>query len=75
LIGGVLGTFLIPVPILGTLIGAVVGAMGVEFVRFGELQIALDAGGHAFRLYLLSVTVEFASSLLIIAVFALSVWA
>jgi uncharacterized protein YqgC (DUF456 family) len=72
--GGIIGTFLIPIPILGTAIGAVVGALLVEMLRVGELRGALSAGKRAFELYLLSMVVEFAASGAILVVFIVSLW-
>lgn len=74
LIGGVLGTLFIPVPLLGTLIGTVLGAAVMEGLRLREVQGAVDAGSTAFKMYLLGVAVEFASSVAIIVVYVLSVW-
>lgn len=72
LIGGALATFLIP--ILGTLIGMIGGALAIEFLHKGELDPALDAGKNALQVYLLSAITEFGSSLLILAIFLLSIW-
>lgn len=74
IIGGLLGTFLIPIPILGTIIGTVGGALLVEFIHIGETQRAIRAGRVAFRMYLVGMLVDFAFSLSIILVFIISVW-
>jgi uncharacterized protein YqgC (DUF456 family) len=72
--GGIIGTFVIPIPLLGTIIGAVLGALLVEMMRVGELKDALTAGRRAFELYLLSMVVEFAASGAILVVFVISLW-
>ena len=74
LAGGVIGTFAIPVPILGTVIGMVIGALAFEMMRAGDLDRALKAGHNTFKLYIVSFAVEFAASVAIVGVFALSLW-
>ncbi|MBZ0302503.1 MAG: DUF456 domain-containing protein [Anaerolineae bacterium] len=75
ILGGTLGTFLIPVPILGTLIGSILGAMLIEFSRIRQWRHALQAGQITIKLYLWSVIVQFAIGLAILLVFAGSVLA
>ena len=53
-VGGLIGTFAIPIPIVGTLIGAIVGAILLELLNLGDLQKALKAGGFAFKSFLLA---------------------
>jgi uncharacterized protein YqgC (DUF456 family) len=74
LAGGLVGTFVIPIPILGTVIGMVIGALAFELMRVGELDRALKAGHNTFKLYLVGFAVEFAASAAILGVFVLSVW-
>ncbi len=74
IIGGLIGTFLIPIPILGTILGSVVGALLVELARFRQMRRAFTAGKVAFTLYLWGVVVEFGFSILIILTFVLSAW-
>lgn len=74
LVGGLAGTFVIPVPILGTVLGMVIGALAFELLRAGELDRALKAGHNTFKLYLVSFAVEFAASVAILAVFVASLW-
>jgi hypothetical protein len=74
LIGGLLATFLIPVPILGTLIGAIAGALLVEFMRMGELSFAMQAGRSVIESYLVGIVVEFTISLVIVATFFISIY-
>jgi uncharacterized protein YqgC (DUF456 family) len=42
-IGGIAGTFLIPIPILGTIIGCVAGLILSEYVQRGEFRPAVRA--------------------------------
>jgi uncharacterized protein YqgC (DUF456 family) len=67
--GGIAGTLLIPIPILGTIAGSVAGAIAVEFTRIRELRRALQAGRTALQLYLWSTAVQFGISLSILLVF------
>lgn len=72
LVGGLIGTFAIPIPFLGTIVGLVLGALLFEFARVGEFRQAMQSGGAALRGYLLSVLVEGGISILILAVFVIS---
>ncbi len=72
--GGIVGTFFIPIPLFGTVIGMVLGALAVEMMRVGDWRAALGAGRTTFELYLIGVAFELTTSLAIAAVFAISVW-
>jgi uncharacterized protein YqgC (DUF456 family) len=74
LIGGLVGTFVLPIPLIGTVAGMVIGALLFEFMRVGEMQQATRAGRIAFKTYLLGIVTEFASSVAIVLIFAASVW-
>jgi len=74
LVGGIIGTGVIPIPILGTLIGAIVGALLVEFMRIGEVQHAMQAGRSVLETYILSIIIEFFMSLAILGTFLGSLW-
>lgn len=69
IIGGLVGTFVIPIPILGTLFGSSIGAMIVEFARIRELRHMLQAGQITLKLYLWSVVVQFCIGLAILLTF------
>lgn len=73
IIGGLIGTFTIPIPILGTLLGAVAGAVVMEILRVGDLRLALKAGNFAFRTFVLGMIFEVLINLAIIGVFFSSV--
>lgn len=72
--GGIVGTFVIPVPLFGTVIGMVLGALGVELMRAGDWRRAVAAGRTSFELYLIGVAFEITASLAIAAVFVISIW-
>lgn len=71
--GGILGTFLIPIPVLGTLIGAIGGAIILEVLRVGDLKVALRAGGFALESFIYGSILEMIINLAIIGVFIFSV--
>lgn len=72
LVGGLVGTFLIPLPICGTLIGAVVGALLVEAIHFRNMQKALQAGQSAATMFVLGYLVEAGSSIAVFIVYVVS---
>lgn len=74
IVGGIIATFVIPIPVIGTLIGMVAGALAFEFMRKGEVDPAVAAGKNALQVYLLSAITEFTTSILILLVFVLSIW-
>jgi hypothetical protein len=74
IIGGLVGTFLIPIPILGTIVGTVGGALLVEFLHMGEVQRAVRAGRVAFKMYLVGMLIDMGFSLSIILTFVVSAW-
>ncbi len=72
-IGGAIGTFLIPIPLLGTLIGCVIGALLFELMRYRELRKALQAGQSAAKMFILGYVLEVAASVGIFIVYLISV--
>jgi hypothetical protein len=70
-IGGVIGTFVIPIPILGTLIGMVIGALVVEFMRIGDMAQAWSAGREALTTYLKSYLIQLAA---VFTIFVVYMW-
>ncbi|NWF67936.1 MAG: DUF456 domain-containing protein [Chloroflexi bacterium] len=68
-VGALVGTMLIPLPLLGTLIGAVFGVFAAEFARWRTWRAAIAGGGAALRVMLLGFVVEFVISLLIFVTF------
>lgn len=74
LFGGLLGTFLIPIPILGTLIGAVGGALIVELLYAREIRTAMIAGRGVIEGYILGVALELLMGAAMILTFLVSAW-
>ncbi|MCC6804123.1 MAG: DUF456 domain-containing protein [Anaerolineae bacterium] len=75
IVGGMVGTFTIPIPVIGTLIGAIVGAILMELLRLGDVQKAIQAGGFAFRTFVLGMLTELGFNLMIVATFFVSLLA
>ncbi|GAB4527431.1 MAG: DUF456 domain-containing protein [Anaerolineae bacterium] len=74
LLGGLVGTFLIPLPICGTLVGAIIGALLFEFIHAGDARLAFTAGKSALKLFIASLVVEVIATFLIFLVFILSLY-
>jgi len=74
LIGGIIGTFVIPIPILGTVLGSVIGALLFEFIRAGEVKLALKSGAFAIKLFIYGLIAEYTISIIMLIVFLLSLW-
>jgi uncharacterized protein YqgC (DUF456 family) len=73
-IGGIVGTFFIPIPLLGTLVGYVLGALVFELARLRELRRAIQAGRSAFKTYLINYVVQLVICFAIFAVYVGSLW-
>lgn len=73
LVGGLVGTFMIPVPICGTLIGAVLGALLFELVNAGSIDHALQTGRAAMKTFVLEWVANLAITILMVVVFLVSV--
>ena len=69
ILGGLVGTFAIPIPIAGTLIGMILGAILLEAMRLGDLKKALQAGSLAFESFVWGIITEFGFNLAIVGVF------
>ena len=74
LVGGILGTFLIPIPILGSIIGAVLGAFLMQLLRRRELEEAVGAGGATLKMILVGKMIELAVCFVMFVVFLGSVY-
>ncbi|HLU08885.1 MAG TPA: DUF456 domain-containing protein [Oceanobacillus sp.] len=72
IVGALAGTFFIPVPVLGTLAGAMTGALAVEFLYVGNARRSMRAAGLALESYILSIFVEFIINVCIVGVFIFS---
>jgi len=68
-IGGLVGTFLIPIPICGMFIGAILGALLLELFTAGDLQLALNAGSSAFKSLLWGLATETSITVLLFVIF------
>lgn len=72
-VGGLAGTFLIPIPVIGTLIGSVAGAIVVELVRLREIRQAVRAGQTTAKMMAISYVVQVVATLLIFVIYIVSV--
>lgn len=72
IVGALAGTIFIPIPVLGTLAGAMTGALAVEFLYVGNTRRSMRAAGMALESYILSIFVEFIINLCIVGVFVFS---
>lgn len=73
IIGGLIGTFVIPIPIIGTLIGTVLGALIIEFAVLREKTRALRAGQVALKLFIIGYILELVMTFAIFGVFIVSI--
>ena len=71
--GGLIGTFVIPIPLLGTVIGLVVGALVMELVQFGDLRKAMGAGRAALKQFAVGYALTIAISVAIFVVYLISI--
>jgi hypothetical protein len=69
IVGGLIGTFFIPIPIAGTLIGSMAGALLLELLRVGELRKALFAADFAMKTFFIGLAMEIVVNTLIVLVF------
>jgi uncharacterized protein len=71
-VGGIVGTFLIPIPLVGTLIGCVAGALIVEYLQRRQIAPAMRAGEQAAKLFAVGYAIRFISSVAILIVYIVS---
>ena len=71
-VGGIVGTILIPIPLLGTLIGCVAGALIVDYLQRQQFGSAINAGRQAANLFAIGYAIRFISSLGILVVYIVS---
>jgi len=71
--GGLIGTFIIPIPLIGTIIGLIVGALIVELAQFGDLRKAMTAGQAALKLFIVGYVLNIIISIAIFGVYLISI--
>lgn len=69
-IGAILGTFLLPVPLVGTIVGYAAGLILSEYVRLGELRPAMKAAFGGVVGWGVSSAVELAGAIVMILLVA-----
>jgi uncharacterized protein YqgC (DUF456 family) len=71
-VGLIVGGFVIPLPILGSIIGGIGAVMLVEFARLRDAQRALHSGGAALKTILYGLVIEFLCAVIIVITFLVS---
>lgn len=74
IVGGLVGTFIIPVPIIGTLVGTIAGALLVELLLYREMRKAMIAGKTALKLFMVGYAIEFGTVVLMTILFFVSLF-
>ncbi len=72
-IGAIIGTAVIPIPFLGTIVGGVLAVMVIEFLNTQDWRASLIGGKAALKTYIIGMVMEFVFSVLIIITFVVSV--
>jgi uncharacterized protein len=72
MVGGIIGTFVLPIPILNTLIGTVAGALVVDYFFRRRRKLAIEAGKSAFKLFIVSFILEGIASIMMLCIFLFS---
>ena len=73
LIGAILGTFLIPLPLLGTVIGYALGVFIGEYIKVRDWNLALKASLGGVAGWGISTVIELGAAVLILALFVVQV--
>ncbi len=75
LVGAVVGTFLIPIPLLGTVIGYAVGVFLGEYMKVRDINLAFKASLGGVAGWGVSTIVEIVAALVILLIFVIQVLA
>jgi hypothetical protein len=73
IMGGLVGTFAIPIPILGTFVGTILGALLVEFIVAREQNRAMRAGMAAAKMFVVGYILELVTVFVMLIIFMISV--
>ncbi len=73
MVGGVVGIFLIPLPVVNALIGSVIGAVIVELISARKIIRGVKAGTTAATIFVVSYVIELITVFAIFIVFLLSI--
>jgi uncharacterized protein len=73
IVGGLAGAFLIPIPICGAFIGAVMGALIFEFLHLGDIVAAIKAGQLAMKMMIFEMFLEVVFTFTMFLIFLASV--
>ncbi len=71
-VGGLIGTFTIPIPIVGTMVGGIIGALTVELIHRRQMHLAVKVGKTVFKLQLIGYVIELSTTFTIFVVYVVS---
>jgi uncharacterized protein YqgC (DUF456 family) len=71
--GVILGGFLIPIPLLGSIIGGMIAVFAIQFLQSRDPKQALQSSGTALKLMFYGMAAEFVFASAIIGVFLVSI--
>jgi len=71
-VGAMLGTAVIPIPFVGTIIGGVIAVIAIEFLNTQDMQKALVGGKSALTTFVIGMGMELLFSVLIILTYVVS---
>lgn len=75
LVGMIAGGIMIPIPIVGSIIGGALAVMAVEYSRHGNWRRATKSGQKAMKTVLLGMVLEFVFAVSIVGITFLSIYA
>lgn len=73
MVGAIAGTFLIPIPVVGTVAGYVLGLLLGEYQKHGDWELAKKAGLSGLAGWGLATAVQFGGGVLILIIFVIRV--
>ncbi len=74
-LGALLGTFLIPIPVIGTIAGYILGLLFGEYQKHGDWELAKKAGWSGLAGWGLATAVQIGGGILILIIFVIRVLA
>lgn len=72
-IGCIVGGIVIPVPLLGSMLGGILAVVIVEYAKIRELRQALRSGGAALKVIIYGMVAEFIFATTIVVTFIISI--
>lgn len=72
-VGCIIGGIVIPVPVLGSMVGGVLAVVVVEYAKIREFRQAVRSGGTALKMIVYGMAAEFIFAVAIVGTFIVSV--